>query len=272
MQYYNILSKIQLQKIIFNIVLYQNDNKSNIFVRHKFIEKLPMIKKILILCISIISSYGIINAQDWSKEDSIWLINVLEGKYDLRINEDTKKAIEDGKLIIPSWMKNDEGKINDIDILRDFDNAGAPDSARIHNVDPYSMPPAVYAMYVLYMEKMDSIFESRAMVLSTEDKDKLMEALPASARNRFYYTEYGGGIGGYDFNHLLSMIFNPSYRQKAHNRKHATAYKGYYDEGAIRAVNITENERRQLRQSMQNARPTISVGRTSEFRRSGIDD
>jgi len=232
-----------------------------------------MKKKFFTLCITLIFSCGAVCAQDWSKEDSLWLINVLEGKYDLKINEDTKKAIEDGRLVLPSWMKNDEGKVNDIEITSDFDNAGVYDSTRIHSVDPYSMPPAVYALYVLYMNKMDSIYEGRSIMLSAGEKDKLLESLPYSVRHKYYYTEMGGGIGGNDFNHLLSMVFSPSYRQKAHNSKHATAYKGYYDEGAIKgAVSITERERRQLRQSLRNAKPTVAVGRTSEIRRSGIDD
>ena len=234
-----------------------------------------MANKIFILCIFVISSYGIISAQEWSKEDSIWLINVLEGKFDLKVNDDTKKAIEDGRLIVPSWMKNDNGNPAGIEIISDFDEAGAYDSARVHSVDPYSMPPAVYAMYVLYMGKMDSIFESRAMVLSSEDKNKLMEALPLNARSRFYYNEYGGGgIGGNDFNHLLSMVFSPTYRRIAHNRKHATAYKGYYDENAVKVPSITLNERelRQLRQSLKDIKPSSYPVRTSGIRRNGIDD
>ena len=260
-----------------------------------------MTKKIIILCVFIISSFGIINAQDWSKEDSIWLINVLEGKYDYKINENTKKAIEDGRLTLPSWMKNDEGKINDIEIIKDFDKVGELDSERVQRVDPFSLPPAVFSLYVLYMEKMDSIFFSRSLIITDREKEMLTSLLPTGTIQAFSLTYYmynsnsnnrnivtfanrgfeemlfqsavGPRFGvTTDFNHLLSMIFSPSYRQKAYNRKHATAYKGYYDEGAVRAVNMTEREREQIRQSLLNIKPKISVGRTSEFRRNGIDD
>ena len=258
-----------------------------------------MKKKIFTLCITLIFSCGAACAQEWSREDSIWLINVLEGKYDLKINEDTKKAIEDGRLALPSWMKNDEGKVNNIDITSDFDNAGVPDSARIHSVNPYSMPPAVFAMYILYTDKMDSIYESRSIIITDREKEMLIALLPTGTVQAFslsFYMHYGNnsnvitfanrGMGQMlfqsaigpsvsattDFNHLLSMVFSPSHRQKVHNRKHATAYKGYYDEGAISPVGVTERERRQLRQAMRNAKPTVAVGRTSEIRRSGIDD
>jgi len=255
-----------------------------------------MTKKFFILCISIISSCGIISAQDWSKEDSIWLINVLEGQYDLKINEDTKKAIEDGRLIVPSWLKNDDGKINNIDIISDFDNVGAYDSARIHSVDPYTMPPAVYSLYVLYVDKMDSIFQSRSLIITDAEKDMLTALLPTGSIQAFSITYYmhnnngnavtfanrglpemlfqsaiGPSIGfTTDFNHLLSMVFSPSYRQKEHNRKHATAYKGYYDEGAIRAVSITERERKQMRQSLFNIK--ASSKSSPGMKMNGIDD
>ncbi|MDR3252744.1 MAG: hypothetical protein LBT35_04180 [Tannerella sp.] len=189
-------------------------------------------------------------AQEWSKEDSIWLLNVIEGRRELRINEETKKAIEDGRLILPSWIK--EG--DKIELLKGFSNAGAIDSANISSIDPYTMPPAVFAMYVLYMDKMDSISESRTIMLSKSEKEKLMEQLPPGSRGFDVNGATGGGVrGGLDFNHLLSMVFSPSYRNKYHNSKHATSYKNYYDEGNVSSITMTEGERRQLRQALQQA-------------------
>ena len=241
------------------------------------IERLPMSKKIFTLCIFIISSCGIINAQDWSKEDSVWLKSVLEGKYDLKINEDTKKAIEDGRLIIPSWMKNDEGKINPIEIIKDFDDAGTPDSTRIHNIDPYSMPPAVYAIYVLYMDKMDSIFNSRSCIITDEERKMLEDLLPTGTVRSFSFqisNNYPGRIFGFgfttDFNHLFSMAFSSLYRQKVHNRKHALVYKGYFETGDIKSMNMNERERKQLRNAMRDIKPSIGI--TSERNRNGIDN
>jgi hypothetical protein len=256
-----------------------------------------MTKKIFTLCISLLFSCGIINAQNWSKEDSTWLINVLEGNFDLKINEDTKKAIDDGRLTVPSWMKSDDGNIKDIEIISDFNNIGAYDSTRIHNINPYSMPPAVYSLYVLYSDKVDSILNARSLIITDEEKEMLTAMLPTGTIQAFsitYYNNYrknpnvvtfanrgmdemlfqsavGPSFGmTTDFNHIFSMVFSPLYRRKVHNSKHANAYKGYYDEGAIRAVNISERERRQMRQQMIKIRPAIV--KTSEFRQNGIDD
>ena len=230
-------------------------------------------KKILTLFFLIIVPFGTLFAQEWSKADSIWLLNVLDGKVDLKINDETKKAIEDGRLAVPSWMKDDNGNIKNIEITKDFDEAGMLDSARINTVDPYSMPPAVYAMYVLYMEKMDSIYESGSIMLSDKEKNELINTMPASGKRGFYTNEYtsGGGIGGNDFNHLLSMVFSPSYRQKAKNRKNAEIYNGgLYREPTIK---FSERERRQLNKAAGNVSVKVSPAvRTSEFRRNGIDN
>ena len=258
-----------------------------------------MTKKIFILCISIISSCGIISAQDWSREDSVWLINILEGRQKLEINEDTKKAIEDGRLTVPSWMKNDDGKINDIEVISDFDNAGAYDTTRIFSIDPYSMPPAVYSLYVLYMDKVDSILESRSLIISNQEKIFLRSILPTGSTHVVAYSYYmnymypgvvfanrgleqnffQSAIGPsasitFDFNHLMSMVFSPSYRRRAYNRIHATAYKDYYDANAVKVNPIIMNEReiRQLRQSLIEIRQSNPKVRTSGERRSGIDD
>ncbi|MDR1814334.1 MAG: hypothetical protein LBR18_05750 [Tannerella sp.] len=192
--------------------------------------------------------------QNWSREDSLWLLNILEGKQELKINEDTKKAIEEGKLIMPQWLK-DNDKIN---ILKDLGSAGALDSVRMQSIDPFSMPPAVFALYVLYIDKVDSILQNTTVLLTPAERETLMQYLPVSS-NRVYVNEYGvGGIGNLDFNHILSMIFSPSYRLKAHNSKYATAYKNYYDEGALPALQMTERERKQLRQAVRQVKVEFS--------------
>lgn len=227
-----------------------------------------MSKQIILFFLFITGVSGIVNAQHWSKEDSIWLKNVLEGG-EIRINEDTRKAIDDGLLIVPPWMKNSDNQINTIELLKEFD-AGVADSARIQNVDPYSMPPAVFALYVLYMNKVDSIYESSTCILTDEEQKKLRAMLPPEVRDKIYVTNMSGGIGGMDFNHILSMVFSPSYRRRAHNAKHATAYKNYYDAGAIKPMGLTEREKRQLRQAVMGIKASSS--RDPGMKRNGIDD
>jgi len=208
-----------------------------------------------------------LSAQNWSREDTLWLLNILEGKQELKINEETLKAIEEGKLVNPNRLK----QCDNINVLRDFSNTGVPDSARISRIDPYSMPPAVFALYVLYMEKVDSLCEQTTCLLTPAERESLMQYLPPSSRNRVYVDEYGvGGIGNLDFNHILSMIFSPYYRQLAYNRKHATAYRNYYDEGAVGTIGISERERRQLRQAVRQVK--VDFNAEPGAKRGGIDN
>jgi hypothetical protein len=206
-------------------------------------------------------------AQEWSKEDSIWLQKVLEGKEELIINEATKKAIEEGRLIAPSRMKE-----TDLDLNKDFDNTGVPDDSRIRGIDPYSMPPAVFALYVLYMEKMDSIYQIKSLIITADERKMLESLLPTGTLQSFYFNTKGymPGFGRvHDFNHMLSMVFSSHYRQLYRNSKNATAYKNYNDAGFTRPFRITEHERKQLNKSVNSKRPSIVV---SHGRRGGIDD
>ena len=229
--------------------------------------------KLTLSAIFIFFSCTLVLSQEWTKEDSIWLQKVLDGKDTLKINEETKKAIEEGRLIAPSWLKNVDTDF-ELELSKEFDNAGTPDSIRIPNFDPYTMPPAVYALYVLYIEKMDSAYQVRSLVI-TEDERKNLEALLPTGVSGFYpYTsDYSPGFssGGHDFNHALSMLFSAQYRRLMHNRKYFTSYKYYYDVGgAGNPVRITERERKQLNQSLNNKRISINVA--PQNRRGGIDD
>ncbi|MDR2774295.1 MAG: hypothetical protein LBC19_06055 [Tannerella sp.] len=229
-----------------------------------------MAKKILIFCLLAIASSGLINAQNWSREDSLWLRTVIGGNGDVKINEDTKKAIEEGRLIVPPWMKNSENKVDNVEILKDFDDAGRFDSVRVQSIDPYSMPPAVFALYVLYMHKVDSINASMTCLLSAEEQESLASFLPPEARKGFYVSSVTGGFGGMDFNDLLSMTFSPSYRRKKYNAKYAVAYKNYYDAGIMPPKGLTEQERKRIRQDLRNFKVSKDV--TIGMKRHGIDD
>lgn len=223
---------------------------------------------VLISAMLLFLSCTLIRAQEWSKEDSIWLQNVLEGKETLKINENTKKAIEDGRLIVPPWLKD---TISNYKLENNFDNAGIPDSVRFHNIDPYSMPPAVYALYVLYVDKMDSIYQIKSLII-TDDERKMLEALVPTGTQTIYLHSSGSGGGIVtDFNHLLSMVFNAHYRQLAYNRRHAAAYKHDYNGGErTPAIRISERERQQLNRSAYKIRPSVKVSTGSKT--NGIDN
>ena len=227
-----------------------------------------MTKKTLILYLFVISSCGVMKAQDWSKEDSIWLMNILDGKTELKINEDTKKAIENGQLIVPSWMKSDDGKLKYIEITRDFSDTEIPDSIRIRSIDPYSMPPAVYSMYILYMDRLEASDEIESFMLSKEDRKMLYAAIPEKYWNNLYHNESFGGASS-DFNHILSMVFSPSYRQKVKNRKNTSVYKQY--DPLNPKMKLTERERRELNKAVVDMKTTTPITPSFGAKRNGID-
>ena len=215
-------------------------------------------------------SYTLLWAQEWTKEDSIWLQNVLEGKETLIINEDTKKAIEDGRLTMPSWMKNMD---NEWELNKDFDDGERPDSIKIRRLNPYTMPPAVFALYIFYLDKLDSAYRIQSLIIN-EDEQKQLEALLPTGTSPFYpYThDYSPGftVGGMDFNHALSMVFSTEYRRLMHSRRHAKAYKYINGEEVNQSFAISEKERKQLIKSVNSYRQSTVFSINS--RKSGIDD
>jgi hypothetical protein len=224
----------------------------------------------------IITSFGFLTAQDWSREDSIWIKNVIEGKEELKLNEETLKAIEEGLLIVPQWMQGEKRNLQEL--IKDFENASRRDSTELDRINPLSMPPAVFALYVLYIDKVDSINASQTIMLSEAEKERLRDELPPG-ETTIYVGNLGTGassgvlVGNLDFNHALSMIFSSQYRRLQYNKKHATAYKFYYDEGAIQpSFKWTESEKRRLNKDVQNRRKVNFKIKTSPIISNGIDD
>ena len=223
---------------------------------------------LLLSAMLLLLSCTLIRAQEWSKEDSIWLQNVLEGKETLKINDNTKKAIEEGRLIVPPWLKD---TISNYNLEKNFDDAGIPDSIRFRNLDPYSMPPAVYALYVLYVDKMDSMYQVKSLII-TDDERKMLESLVPTGTERIYLHSSGssGGITT-DFNHALSMLFSAHYRQLAYNRRHAAVYKYDYNGGErAPSIRFSERERQHLNRSAYGTRIPIRVSTGSKT--NGIDN
>ena len=230
-----------------------------------------MKKKLSLLVFLLFFSCTIAWTQEWNKEDSIWLQNVLEGKEELIINEDTKRAIEEGRLILPSWMRRDDSKSN-MELLIDIDDAGEiDDSSRFRDFDPLTMPPAVFALYVLYLDRMDSTFNISALMMTDEVRKELESLIPTGA----YIPHSSDANSGFsyttDFNHALSMLFSAKYRQLMNNRKNATAYKNYYDGGiAPGRIRFSEQERIQLNKIVTNKKVSFKVNTGSRV--NGIDD
>ena len=234
---------------------------------HNKLKQKPIIIIILLL-ISCMSAF----AQAWSREDSIWLKNVLEGKEELKINEDTKKAIEEGRFFLPQWLRDNDSNVKP-ELEKNFDDVGVPDSILYRHLDPYTMPPGVFALYVHYMDRLDSAYQARSLIVNDNEREQFEElAEKGLYMNGPFGSSYSYGvIGGMDFNHMLSMIFSKHYRQLAHNRKNAQAYKNYYDAGAVKQFNISERERKQLNNAVNNRRPvSVKVSPGQKF--NGIDN
>ena len=229
-------------------------------------------KKIFFLLILVISSFEVINAQDWTKEDSLWLVNVLEGKIELKINEESKRAIEDGLLFIPSWIKTDEGDVNIIDMIKHFD-VEIPDSVKFRISNIHHLPPGVLSLYVLYMDKLDSLYFNSSMVLTKEDLIEINLMMPKGIWGRASYDE-PPRIGVFittDFNHSLSMAFSPHYRRLVKNKRNAEIYKGRLSP-LEQPIRMSQRERDQINQSVSSIK--ISPIRINPFgnKRNGIDN
>lgn len=157
-------------------------------------------------------------AQAWSKADSAWLANMLAGKDTIRLNPEFQKAIQSGNLIN---LGEPIGKMQmapiRIPLAKDFseyindkENSSGSDSSR-RRVALKDLPPSVFMRYGL-------------------DKP-----LPFNGIYQQAYTPYRRPAGrpatgiSLSFDNALQAAFSPSYRQKMHNRKHATAWKTYND-------------------------------------------
>lgn len=151
----------------------------------------------------------LIQAQTWSKADSLWLANLLAGKDTLRLNPEFQKAIRSGTLIN---LDEPAGTMkiapSSLPITRDFSAyLQDPDSSVSATVALKDLPPAVFMRYGL-------------------DKPLPFNGIYMDAFT-FHPRSVGKQARGYDFMGLLFIAFSPHYRQLQKNRKHATAWKTY---------------------------------------------
>jgi hypothetical protein len=172
-------------------------------------------KRFILLLVIGVHQTGSLYAQ-WTEKDSIWLDNVLSGKETLKLNPDVLKAIESGTLLntdkqSPSkQMKIDPGRIP---INKDFTEYLSPgnilkDVEDARDVDPFSMPPAVFMQY-------------GPAIFLPENKFGNAFMIPGHIK------ENAARPSGHSFDDALRSIFSPSFRAKERNRKNANAWKTY---------------------------------------------
>jgi hypothetical protein len=207
-----------------------------------------MTKKLFSCFIILFAYFNFAMAQEWSKEDSIWLQNVLEGKEVLKLNESAKKAIEDGRLIIPSLMKKNE--YLHLDIIIDFNKIGRP--SPIRKIDPYSMPPAVFSLYIQKMVEVEmgsSIYSTYSFKLT--DKEKAQLKTPKTSLSSMivpFNTDPLHTYGGVNLLNVVGFLMNLFWgEQEKQNKKNPIPP-------------MTEIERRQINQEINRLRQLLEIG------------
>lgn len=179
-------------------------------------------------------------AQQWSREDSLWIEKVKSGKIKIELNPETKKAIEEGMLI---GTEKPENKLKEspsqLPITREFTDI-LPEDVEIEQLDLSSLPPSVF----LRLDIPDSA-KQKSFVYVAPTKDYLSMKIIRIGTDGFYITAHtgdlnpivkdgqsrGGAMGavgyGFSMEDILRQLLMPSERAKKRNRKYATAWKFY---------------------------------------------
>lgn len=100
-------------------------------------------------------------AQAWTKQDSIWLQNILSGKEELKLNPETMKAIQSGTLINlggpASKMKM--APTSPLPILKDFSEYIQTDST-YRKKALKDLPPGVFWLYAPPPAKVIPVYQN----------------------------------------------------------------------------------------------------------------
>ncbi|MDR2120365.1 MAG: DUF4858 domain-containing protein [Tannerella sp.] len=174
-----------------------------------------------------------IHAQEWSAQDSAWLRRVLSGKEELRLNDATRKAILGGTLIStdPAPKSPMLSVPPELPVAGPFENIAQPASRRKRLME---LPPSVFILDGLTGG--DSLPDnSSPSVLpftttvskSTAAELKRLHALTPRKAAVDNLTPLRSGSVSFGADDALRYIFQPSYRAKMRNRKHATARYTY---------------------------------------------
>ncbi|MDH6304377.1 hypothetical protein M2459_001110 [Parabacteroides sp. PF5-5] len=173
-------------------------------------------RKTIIIILCCLQNTALIYAQ-WTKEDSVWLNDVVSGKKAVKINPEFQKAIEDGTLINTDIMSPKEqmkSSPTQIPIDKDFTEFLTPGKDGISiedrkDINPLNMPPAVFMRYGLNIPLLEDKYNKAAFMTPQSIKDNA--ARPS----------------GRSFDGMLQSIFSPSFRARERNRQNANAWKRY---------------------------------------------
>jgi len=177
----------------------------------------------------------------WSKEDSVWLQNILSGKVKLELTPEAQKAIEEGSLIITDQPTNPSLSAPSVlPIERSFSNIKPEGEDAPINLS--KIPPSVFMQLNI---DTTAVWES-LVIINYHTPPIEMKIIPLG-NGRFYIASsadrpsyhmvrdgmrpdmVSAGVGAsFSAEDLLRYFFWPSERAKRRNRKHANAWKGYY--------------------------------------------
>ena len=179
-----------------------------------------MKQKLFACLFALFVSFTLATAQEGSKIDTILLQNVLESKEVLKLNENKAKTIEDAGLNIPPLMMENENR--------------------------YSMPPAVFSLYILKMVEMDPSLNFSFRLILT-DNEKAQIKIPKTTLSSMIVPlntdplhMYGRGNLVYGVNYLMNLIFK---KQQVQNVKKP----------------MTEIERNQIIQEINSLRQSLDI-------------
>jgi hypothetical protein len=207
-----------------------------------FISTLPhfkvirMMNRMILLTIWTLSTTQL--CAQWTPTDSLWLQNVLTGKEELRLNEETMRAIRSGSLIN---LGNPSSSFLQAPLEFPLARTFGIKAESIKNIqsglNPDSLDPYLYFKYSFIFADLPPIVEKKPIpgfdmrgVNFTKNPLNPVEANRGVTIMQTYGERPFEGISvrvTMDFNDLLSRIFSPTYRRRMYNREHANAWRTY---------------------------------------------
>ena len=198
-----------------------------------FISTLPhfkiilMMNKIILLTIWILSAAQLF--AQLTPTDSVWLHNVLTGKEELRLNDETMRAIRSGPLINlgkpPSTFLQSP---LEFPIARTFYLKPEATKTVKNGLNPDSLDPYLYFKYFFIFADIPPITEKKPIpgfdmrgvnlkknpLAPVDPKQGVTIMRPYGVRPAYGATLSVEG----DFNDVLSRMFSPTYRRRIYNR------------------------------------------------------
>lgn len=175
----------------------------------------------VVVCIQYIHT---VNAQTWSKEDSIRLANILSGKDTLKLNPEFQRSIQNGTFINLNPVGKMKSSPSKVPFTKDFSEYIKLDKSVLveEKKNWKDMPPQVAMREPIEVKEPD--LKVNPLVYTIPGQVKQTAVKPS----------------GHDFNDFLSYLLSPKYRQFKKNASRNT-YKIYND---IPALQIYQKQKK----------------------------